>query len=114
MNESASRGLLSSNGGFALNHSGRPWYAFCASILLATLLIDLSAPAGISASLLYLLAVAAVGMVSGSSMHWIVAAISTGLTVVGLYGATPESIGWIELTNRAMSIGAAWVTAWIV
>ncbi|MBX3124982.1 MAG: PAS domain S-box protein, partial [Nitrospira sp.] len=97
-----------------MNHSGRPWYAFCASILLATLLIDLSAPAGISASLLYLLAVAAVGMVSGSSMHWIVAAISTGLTVVGLYGATPESIGWIELTNRAMSIGAAWVTAWIV
>ena len=39
------------------------------------------------------------------------AAISTGLTVVGLFGDYPETIGWIELTNLSHSIGAAWVTA---
>ncbi|HNI21147.1 MAG TPA: PAS domain S-box protein, partial [Nitrospira sp.] len=114
MTKSAAPGLLPSNGGFALNYPDRPWYALSACILLATLLIDLYTPAGIPASLLYLLAVAAVGLVSGSRMHWIVAAISTGLTVVGLFGTSPESIGWIEVTNRALSIGAAWLTAWIV
>lgn len=114
MTKSASKGLLPSRGGFALNHHDRPWYAFCACILLATLLIDLFTPVGIPASLLYLLAVAAIGMVPSSRMHWIVAAISTGLTVVGLHGASSESIGWIEITNRALTIGAAWVTAWIV
>ena len=114
MTKSAAPGLLPSNGGFALNYPDRPWYALSACILLATLLIDLYTPAGIPASLLYLLAVAAVGLVSGSRMQWIVAAISTGLTVVGLIGTSPESIGWIEVTNRALSIGAAWLTAWIV
>ena len=91
MTKSTAHALLLSNGGFALNPPDRPWYVFCACILLATLLIDLFTPAGIPASLLYLLAVAAVGLVSGSRMHWIVAAISTGLTVVGLFGTSPET-----------------------
>lgn len=105
---------LASKDGFDSTHPDRTWFVFCACILLGTLLIDVYTPAGIPASLLYILAVAAVGMVPGSRIHWIVAAISTGLTVVGLYGASAESVGWIEVTNRAISISAIWLAAWIV
>ncbi len=114
MTKSAPRGYPASNGGFASNHPDRPWYAFCACILLGTLLIDVYTPAGIPSSLLYLLAVAAVGMVSGSRTHWIVAAISTGLTLLGLYWSWSRGIPWVEVTNRAISVGAIWLAAWIV
>ncbi len=107
-------GYLASKAGFDSTHPDRPWYVLCASILLGTFLIDLYTPAGIPASLLYLLAVFAVGMVSGSRIHWAVAAISTGLTVFGLYWFWSEGIAWIEVTNRAISIGAIWLAAWIV
>ncbi|MBA5863027.1 MAG: PAS domain S-box protein [Nitrospira sp. CR1.1] len=91
-----------------------PWYVFCAGILLGTLLLDVYTPWGVPVSLFYLLAVVAVGMVSGSRMHWIVTAISTGLTALGLYWSSPGSVTWVEATNRAISIGALWLTAWIV
>ena len=107
-------GYLASKVGFDSTHPDRPWFVFCACILLGTFLIDLYIPAGIPASLLYLLAVSAVGMVSGSRIHWAVAAISTGLTVFGLSWSWSEGIVWVEVTNRAISIGAIWLAAWIV
>ena len=105
---------LASKDGFDSTHPDRTWFVFCACILLGTLLIDVYTPAGIPASLLYILAVAAVGMVSGSRIHWAVAAISTGLTVSGLSWSWSGGIAWVEVTNRAISIGAIWLTAWIV
>ena len=114
MTTSAPHGYPAPNGGFDSPHFDRPWYAFCACILLGTLLLDVYTPERIPASLLYLLAVAAGGMVSSTRVHWIVAAISTGLTVLGLYGAWSGGISRLELTNRAISVGAIWLTAWIV
>ncbi|MCW5797445.1 MAG: hypothetical protein KIT40_03010 [Nitrospira sp.] len=114
MTQSVPCGYPAANGGFASGHPDRPWYAFCACILLGTLLSDVYVPAGIPASLLYLLAVVTVGMVSSSRMHWIVAGIWTGLTVLGLYWPWSGGILWGEVTNRAISVGAIWLAARIV
>ena len=114
MTHSAPRGILAPHAGSGSNQPDRLWFAFCACILLVTLVIDVYTPLGITGCLLYLLAVAATGMVSAVRLPWIVATIATGLTIGGFFWASPGGLAWMGMANRAMTAGAIWLTAWIV
>lgn len=114
MNNSAPRWFLAPTDRADSIKTGRQWYVFCACILLVTLLVDAFAPLGIAVPLLYSLAVAAAGMAPTVQLPWVVAAISTALTVLGFYWPPPGGIVWMGATNRALSIGSIWLTAWIV
>ena len=96
MNNSAPRWFFAPTDRADSIKTGMQWYAFCACILLVTLLVDAFAPLGIAVPLLYSLAVAAAGMVPTVRLPWVVAAISTALTVLGFYWSPPQeaSSGW--------------------
>ncbi|MCC6966591.1 MAG: PAS domain S-box protein [Nitrospira sp.] len=114
MTHSAPPGILAPHAGSGSNQPDRLWFAFCACILLVTLVIDVYTPLGITGCLLYLLAVAATGMVSAVRLPWIVAAIATGLTVGAFFWSSPGGLAWMGMVNRAVTVGAIWLTAWIV
>ena len=101
----------------SLMYSGvteRQCYALCAVIMAGTAVVDVYTPLGLVAGVGYLAAVVVAGLAPSQRFPYIVAAISTGLILLGGYWSESGGILWIGVTNRAISIGAIWLIAWVV
>ena len=101
----------------AHSDSGRTawlWCAFGAVSLLGTAALDVFTPLKLAAGAGYLLAVLSAGMVQSSRAPWVVAALATGLSGLGLYGTSPGDGVWREAISRGIFVGACWLAAWIV
>jgi PAS domain S-box-containing protein len=94
--------------------TGGRWHAFCAVIMAGTAVVDVYTPLGLADGAGYLVAVVVAGMAPVHRFPYIVAAISTGLILLGGYWSQSGGISWIGVTSRAISIGAIWLIAWVV
>lgn len=101
----------------AHSDSGRTawsWCAFGAVSLLGTAALDAFTPLKLAAGAGYLLAVLSAGMVQSVRAPWVVAALATGLSGLGLYRISPSAEVWSEAISRGIFVGACWLAAWIV
>lgn len=62
----------------------------------------------------YLLPVVVAGFSPRPRVLWVVAVVATGLTILGMFLSPPGAPLWVGLTNRLLSMGSIWLTAWLV
>ncbi|MBS0169414.1 MAG: PAS domain S-box protein [Nitrospira sp.] len=98
--------------GFHVGWATWSWSVLCSGSLLGTAVFDLSTSLHPGAG--YVVAVLAAGMVPFTRGPWIVAALATGLLMLGADWSQPGGQAWNDLTNRGMFVAALVLTAWMV
>ena len=95
-----------------------PAWTSAASIggmLLLFFLLDLAFPTGVASGVPYILPVLISLRLPGQKWLLVVAALATGLTILGFFLPSlpgPDSF-WLGVENRAIALMAIWVTAWL-
>jgi PAS domain S-box-containing protein len=93
-----------------------PCISLCAlsvGYALSVFLADLLLPVGVAASLAY---IAVIGFASRSSWRGapVLAAVGcTGLTILGWVCTYPDSLAWMDITNRSLGLGALWIAVYL-
>jgi PAS domain S-box-containing protein len=88
--------------------------ALAAGLALAILLVDLALPLGVAGGVPYV-AVVLLGWWFPRKRHiFVLAAVSSVLTVAGYFFSPAGGVPWVVLLNRSLALFAIWVTAVLV
>lgn len=88
--------------------------SLCVVLLAGIFVADILTPIGIVDGMAYLLPVVVAGFGPSPRVSLAVAGVASSLTILGIFLSPPGASLWVGVTNRLLSVGAIWLTAWLV
>ncbi len=88
--------------------------SLCVVLLVGVFVADVLTPIGIVDGMAYLVPVVVAGVGPRPRLLWGAAGVATALTILGMFLSPPGAPLWVGVTNRLLSIGSIWLTAWVV